>query len=272
MTVFISSDIEGTAGVVSRSQLHGESGYKEACILMTEEVNAAISGAIAEGAEKIVVCDAHWQMRNIDPEKLHTAATLIQGDPRPLGMMQGIDETFGAVFFTGYHAMAGTQEAVVDHTYISGTMIQNVRYNGTAVGECTINGLLSAYYHVPVVLVTGDDKAASQAELSFPGITSVVVKEGIGRLCGNSLHPRISRERIEKGAREAIRNLSDVQPPGLPDKFSVEVDFTYTTLADVCAIVPTVRRSGPRSVSFTCSDYLETYRTLLTLFRICESV
>ena len=88
MNVFISSDIEGTAGVVSRSQLHGESAYKEACMLMTKEVNAAITGAIAEGAGKIVVCDSHWQMRNIDPEILHSAATLIQGDPRPLGMMQ----------------------------------------------------------------------------------------------------------------------------------------------------------------------------------------
>jgi D-amino peptidase len=272
MKLFISSDIEGTAGVVDRSQLHGESGYVEASKLMANEINAAIRGAVSEGIQEIVVCDSHWKMRNVDPLLLEPVAALIQGDPRPLGMMQGIDDSYDAVFFTGYHAMAGTQGAVVDHTYYSGTLIQNVKYNGKSVGETTINGLLAAYHSVPVVLLTGDDKVTQEAQRFFPGIVTVVVKQGITRLCGKSLHPTLACKKIEEGAREAIKRAQSIKPPKIPDQLDVEVDFTYTTLADVSEIIPTTRRTGPRSICFGSSDYLSAFKTLQAVFRICESV
>ena len=118
MRVYISVDMEGVAGVVHEDQTnpleprvaHEYARFRK---LMTLEANAAIEGAVAGGATRIVVNDAHWVMRNLLIEELHEAAELVSGDPKPLSMMQGIDEGFDAVFFLGYHAMAGTAGAVL---------------------------------------------------------------------------------------------------------------------------------------------------------------
>lgn len=274
MRIFISADMEGTAGVVQRAQVLGdrERGYKEACSLMTNEVNAAIRGAVSEGVEEIVVCDAHWRMTNIDPNDLHPQAYLIQGDPAPLSMMQGLDENFDAVFLTGYHAMAGTQEAAIDHSYAPATIIQNIKFNGERVDESVINGFLAAYYHIPVVLLTGDDKACAEAESSFPGIVCVVVKEGVTRCCSRSLHPSLACDKIEAGTREAIKRIPIIKPPELPDKIRIEVDFTDTAFADINELIPTIYRTGPRSIVFDSCDYLVAFKTLQAVLRICDSI
>ncbi|TMI77011.1 MAG: hypothetical protein E6H04_14555, partial [Bacillati bacterium ANGP1] len=120
MKVFISADMEGTAGVTDWDQvMPDQPDYARFRRLMTEEVNAAILGALEGGAKEIVVNDSHNTMRNLLIEELHPLAQLISGSPKPYSMMQGIDNTFDAVFFTGYHAAAGTQNGILDHTYSS---------------------------------------------------------------------------------------------------------------------------------------------------------
>jgi D-amino peptidase len=239
---------------------------------MTNEVNAAIRGAVSEGVKEIVVCDAHWKMTNIDPNNLHPQAYLIQGDPAPLSMMQGLDESFNAVFLTGYHAMAGTQGAAIDHSYAPHTIIQNVRFNGERVDESVINGFLAAYYRIPVVLLTGDDKICAEVGSSFPGIVTVAVKEGITRCCSKSLHPSQAWGKIEAGAREAIKKIPVIKPPELPDKIRIEVDFTDTAFADLSELIPTTYRTAPRSIAFDSYDYLVGFKTLQAVLRICDSV
>ena len=138
MRVYISVDMEGVAGVVHEDQTNpidprcaGE--YGRFRRLMTAEANAAVEGALAAGATRVVVNDSHWEMRNLLAEELHPAAELVSGSTKPRSMLEGIDAGFDAACFIGYHAQAGTAHAILDHTYTD--RIFQVRLNGVAVGD-----------------------------------------------------------------------------------------------------------------------------------------
>ena len=155
MNVLISVDMEGISGVVTgdhTSSKHKE--YERFRKLMTAEANAAIKGALAGGATRVVVNDSHGGGANILIEELNPAAELISGSPKPFGMMQGIGPDVGVVFFVGYHGASGTGAAVLEHTW-SGRVVE-ARLNGQMVGETGLNAALAGAYGAPVVLVTGD--------------------------------------------------------------------------------------------------------------------
>src|SRR3989449_10698866 len=142
MRTYISIDMEGIAGVVHESQTDptnpaAAAEYGRFHRLMTSEANAAVEGAVAAGAPRVLVNDSHWFMRNLVVEELHQAAELLSGDPKPHSMVQGIDGGFDAALFIGYHARAGTRNAILDHTYAD--RIHEVRLNGRPVGELGIN-------------------------------------------------------------------------------------------------------------------------------------
>src|SRR3979490_505265 len=157
MRVYISVDMEGIAGVVHESQPHPATpappafagDYGRFRRLMTAEANAAVEGALAAGATRVLVNDSHWFMRNLLAEELHQAAELMSGDPKPRSMMQGIDGGggFDAALFIGYHARAGTRNAILDHTYAD--RIHDVRLNGKPVGELGLNAALAGGHGVP---------------------------------------------------------------------------------------------------------------------------
>ncbi len=167
MRIYISVDMEGIAGVVHEDQTNpidprcaGE--YNRFRALMTAEANAAIEGALAGGATAVLVNDSHWLMRNLLAEQLHPSAQLVSGGPKTWSMMEGIESGHDGAFFIGYHARAGTQNAILDHTYTD--RILDVRVNGTSLGELGLNALLAGTYNVPVALVSGDQALASEAE------------------------------------------------------------------------------------------------------------
>src|SRR5437867_2210490 len=179
--VFISIDMEGIAGIAHLRQVwRGSDDFPAARKLMTEEANAAVAGAFDGGATSVVVNDSHGDMYNLLPETLDPRAELIIGSPKTLSMMQGFGPDFDVALFIGYHASAGTEAAVLDHTY-SGRLLYEVRLNGEAVGEAELNAALAGTYGVPVGLVTGDDKACSQAAKRLPGVRTIMVKEAYGR-------------------------------------------------------------------------------------------
>jgi D-amino peptidase len=168
MRVYVSVDMEGIAGVVHESQTDPTnpvfaSEYGRFRRLMTAEANAAVDGALAAGATKIVVNDSHWFMRNLLAEELNPAAELVSGDPKPRSMVQGIEASFDAALFIGYHARAGTGNAILDHTYAD--RIHEVRLNGKPVGELGINAAFAGIHGVPVALVSGDAALASPITL-----------------------------------------------------------------------------------------------------------
>src|SRR5262249_6270566 len=180
MKVFISADMEGTAGVTDWDQvLPQHPAYARFRRLMTEEVNAAILGALEAGAKEIVVNDSHNTMRNLLIEELHPQAQLMSGAPKPHSMMQGIDASFDLVFFTGYHAAAGTQNAILDHSY-SSLLVRQIKLGNLVVGEAGLNAGLAGHFKVPVALVTGDATAVAQAKKLLPQAEAVAVKEAVG--------------------------------------------------------------------------------------------
>ena len=274
MKVLISADMEGTCGVVSWVHVAPpESGeepanqteYERARKRMTAEVNAAIDGALAGGAEEVVVNDSHDGMRNLIPEELHPACRFISGNDKPLGMVQGVDlEGIGALFYTGYHAKAGTPNAPLAHTW-SG-WLNDVRFDGRSVGEWGINAATAGYWGVPVALVTGDDKAVAQTrEFCGEGVVGVVVKEGLSTFAALHLHPTKAQQLIRAGAEEATRRAKELKPYALPRGCRVELEFEHQARADQACYVPRVERAGERAVAFVPEhglDFILTFRAI----------
>jgi D-amino peptidase len=269
LKVFISVDMEGVSGVVTGDQTGaGGADYNRFRRLMTEETNAAIDGAMDAGATEIIVNDSHGSMRNLLIEELRAPAELISSNIKPMGMAQGLDHTFDAVIFIGYHAKAGSDTGVLAHTG-SGT-IGDLRINNRSVGEGGMNIYAAGACGVPVVMITGDQVAIAQARELVPNIEGVQVKEAIGTLAARSLRPEEARRRIREATTRALKRRSEIQPvrPSTPTTF--EVTFTQTTLAAVAAEIPTVRRINEHTVSFQAADYLQGYRLFRVLYKYLQ--
>ncbi|AZR73270.1 peptidase M55 [Anoxybacter fermentans] len=260
MKILISADMEGITGIVSVDQVSqkGED-YERARLLMTREVNAAIRGALAGGATEVIVNDSHAAMRNIILEELHPEAQLITGSPKPLSMMQGIDETVDAVFFIGYHARKGTANAILDHTY-SGRCVAEYTVNGMKLGETGQNALIAGAYGVPVVLVTGDTQVTREARELLGNIETVAVKDSITRYSAKTLHPEKAHTLIEEAAKKAVQRIGEIKPFTLEGPYTIEIELMCTSMADMAELIPGVERIAPRVVRFTHSDYITAYK------------
>jgi D-amino peptidase len=262
LKVFISSDLEGTAGIVAWDQTNpSDKSYDHAVALMLGEVNAAIEGALAAGATDIVVCDSHNSMRNLEPMGLHPAALLNQGGGKPLSMMQGIDDSFDAVFLTGYHAQVG-EAGVLNHTYW-GSVVSGVRLNGQAVGETGINAAVAGYFGVPVALVTGDSVLAREAEELLGNVETAAVKTPTGRFSATAVHPTVARERIRDAAARAVIRASDMEPFSLETPVTLEMSVLQSSQMDRIALIPGVDRITQRTMRFTHDDYITVFKCFL---------
>jgi D-amino peptidase len=270
MKVYISVDIEGVAGIIDRIQgsVDGGHAFELGRALMMGETNAAIEGALQAGATEIVVNDSHAGMRNLLPTQLHPKATLIQGRIKHLFMVEGLDDSFDAVFMVGYHAPAGVRDGVLNHAFHP----YELRYNGTVWSEIGLTASVAGHYGVPVALVTGDDAAIRDAEALLPPHVGVSVKRGISRLGGESVHPEVARERIREGARQAIERLAEFEPLKVTTPVEIEMDLYHSPQADITALIPTVERIGDRTVRFESPDALRAYQTFLATYYIIRDL
>jgi D-amino peptidase len=278
MKVLISADMEGTCGVVSWVQVmppeivgpgrqSSTVEYERARLRMTKEVNAAIAGALAGGADEVIVNESHDGMRNLIPEELHPDIRFITGSDKKFSMMQGIEEPdVAAVFFTGYHARAGTPAAPLAHSFTG--WVQDIRVDGVSLGEYGMNALVAGHFGVPVALVTGDDKAVAQTrELLGESVVGVEVKQGYSTTSAIHLHPVRAQELIRDGAERAVKNLSSLSPYRLSDGATVEVELDHQSKADAANRIPGVERSGWRTCSYQPKDGEElmiVFRAILT--------
>jgi D-amino peptidase len=256
LKVFISVDMEGISGLVSWDET-GEKGadYQLFRRIMTEETNAAVEGALESGATEIVVRDAHGSGRNILPDLLNPEAKLIRDwSGGPLDMMEGIDKTFDAAIMVGYHAQAGTPDAILKHTMNLATF--DMKLNGKPVPEAGLNAAIAGYFGVPVVLVTGDLAFTVQAKELLGDVSTVAVKEGIGK-AGKMIHPEKTRKMIKAATVEALRNLARYKPFKLTSPVTMELTFTGEDLVAKPALYPGAKRTGDRSVAFTHNDLME---------------
>jgi D-amino peptidase len=272
MRVYISVDMEGVAGVVHENQTDptdprhaGE--YNRFRRLMTGEANAAIEGALAAGATRVLVNDSHWLMRNLLAEELHPAAELLSGGPKLRSMVEGVDLGFDAAMFVGYHAMAGTMHAVIDHTY-SG-LVHQVWLNGEAVGELGINAAFAGVHGVPVAMVSGDQALAAEARaLLGAGVETVIVKQAVGRFAARSVSPVESCRRIREGATTALRRQH--APLVLERPIRLKVELALTHMADMAELVPGAIRTGGRTLEYVHEDYGEVFRAWRAVYNLAS--
>ncbi|TYP53309.1 M55 family metallopeptidase [Thermosediminibacter litoriperuensis] len=271
MKIYISADMEGISGVVSLAHVEPGSGeYERFRRLMTREVNAVVEAAFEFGASEVVVNDSHNNMDNILVEELHPRTSLISGSPKPLSMMQGIDGSFDAVFFIGYHARAGSSEAIMDHTYTGRVMCAKI--NGKSMSEAGLNGRLAGYYGVPVVLVTGDQNAVKCAREELDDPVGVVVKEAVTRYSARVYPFDVVKERIREGVRQALEDVSRFRPTVEEGIVELEVTFNQSILADMALLIPGMTKKDARTVVYTAADYLEAYKAFRAALAINSGI
>ena len=254
--VFISVDMEGITGVthwedVSRSGKDYDLFRK----IMTQEASAAVEGALAAGATEVWVRDSHGSARNILPELLNKEAKLLRNwSGGPQSMVEGIDETFDAVVFIGYHAKAGTADALLEHTMTGG--ITDVSVNGVSLPEAGINALMAGFHDVPVVFVAGDDAICQQVKSLFGNVETVAVKKGIGGAALN-LHPEISQDKIRAGVEKALRNVEQYKPYKLSPPYKLVVKLKNEEDVYGAALYPGAKRTGDWEVTYESDDLMD---------------
>ena len=269
MKVYISIDIEGISGVVKPEQgTPGNPDYERARLLMTQEANAAILGARAAGATAVVVNDSHGDMSNLIIEELDAWADVIFGSPKPFSMMQGLDETFGVALLIGYHARAGTPNAILDHTY-SGKHVANVELNGRPMGEIGLNAALAGCYGVPVGLVTGDQAATDEASsLLGRNLQTVTVKHAVGHQAAICLHPEEVQSMIRQAAEQALNTT--VAPFKLESPVVLRLQLKSSLMADYACLIPGTRRLDGYTVEYAHEDYLTVYKVFRAMIELAQ--
>jgi len=258
--VFVISDMEGVAGIVKWEQTSGgDPMYEEGRRLYTEEINAAVRGAKAAGATEIVVMDCHgagqgWTFNSLVPDLLDPACEFVvqqEWTEYTSFLESGCD----AALFVGMHAMNGAPRGVLNHT-VSGQEWQNLWFNHTLVGETGINAALCGTWNCPVLLVTGDRATCDEGRaLLGDGLTTVAVKEGIGRFGARQIPPLRAREMIEEGAKRALTDVGAVKPydPGSP--CTIEVEYKVTEAVDKLRRAPAVEIVDDRRIRSTADTW-----------------
>jgi len=262
LRVFISADLEGVAGAVTPEQL-GPGGfeYNRFREFMTREVLAAIEGAREAGATSFVVADAHGNGQNLLIELFPDDVRIIRAWPRPLGMMEGIDESFDAAFFIGYHAAATNPEGVRAHTFSSANYAAVV-LNGRPVPEGGVNAAVAGHFGVPVALVTGDDATVAEMVELLGDVEGVAVKEALGFHSARTMTPGAAQRAIREGARRSLERLGDFRPHVLDGPPVLELTFKSYRPAEVLAYLPIVERPAARTIRYEAPDMVELSRFL----------
>ena len=261
LKVFISVDMEGITGVVNWEDVRRDGkdyGYFRE--VMTKETNAAIEGAIEAGAKEIIVRDSHGSARNLLPEMLNKNSKLIRDwSGGFMSMMEWINETFDAVVFVGYHAKAGTPNAILEHTMSSKNII-DVAINNVSMPEAGLNALIAGHYDVPVVFVAGEKALCDQAKNLFGEVTTFAVKEGLGNAALN-FHPEVSREKIRAGVKDALLNLSKFKPYKLEEPYTLVVKYKNEEIVNDKSLQPGVQRTGDWELTYKSDDILDIIKT-----------
>jgi D-amino peptidase len=272
MKIVISADMEGATGVTWPADVKpGTEQWQRFRVMLTSDVNAAVAGFYDAGATAVVINEAHATMRNLLLEKLDPRAVMITGRHKDLGMLEGVQHgDVDGVAFVGYHAGAGA-EGVLAHTYLPNS-ITGVRVNGAPASEGRMNALVSEEFGVPVILVTGDDRTCADAATYAPQAQTAAVKQCVTRYSALCPPPEVTAEAIRPAAAKAMTLAGRRQPEPAapresagdntqdPAKFVVEVEVDAAQLAQAAAIIPAVRRTGDRTVTYSSSSALEMMR------------
>lgn len=257
LKIYISADMEGVVGVVSGEQL-GPQGFEYARFreFMTQEVNAAIQGAMAAGASEIVVSDSHGNGQNLLIEKLPNTVLVVRSWPRPLGMMQGIDETFDGAIFIGYHTATTNLEGVRAHT-LSSARLADVRLKGVSVSEAGLNAAIAGHFNVPIIMVSGDDAVVKETTALLGNIEGAVVKWASGFHSAKTMTPEASYQLIREKAQRAVSRIREFKPYKLTAPIELDVRFKNYRPSEVLSYLSIVQRTDAHSIRFVGKDIIE---------------
>lgn len=260
MNVYILADMEGITGICLEDHTSaGTPEYEQARKWMTQDVNAAVEGALAGGAKRVVVLDGHGanHFYNLVYEDLHPGAEYIVGRPRPWYVTQ-LDESFDCMFLVGLHAMSGTPNAVLEHTWSTQSWYR-CRLNGIETGEIGLMAAYAGHFGIPVAFVTGDKATCREAQ-TFLGddITTVCVKEGLGRYTAVMRPFGPARDDIRKGASEALARLADRKPYLVDIPVNLEIDYIRVSHVDGIRLYSGMERVAPRTIRYSGPDVAST--------------
>ena len=270
LKVFISVDLEGVTGTIQPSQL-GPTGfeYSRAREWMTGELLAAIEGARAAGATEIIAADSHGNAQSLLIDRLPDDIRVVRGFPRPLGMMEGIDETFQAAIFIGYHSSEYTVDSVRSHTFSSARLL-GVKINGMEVSEGIFNALLAGHFSVPVAFISGDRAAVEQLQGVVGQAGGAIVKEGLGYHSALTVTPARGQAMIRAGVEEALGRLPVMTPYRAPTPIALEVGFKLTLDAEQAAFVPGLERLDAHTVGGEFPNMVVVSRLMRVLTNMAE--
>lgn len=260
--IFISVDMEGITGVVTGEQL-GPTGFEYPRFreFMTADALAAIQGAREGGATEFVVADSHGNMQNLLIDRFSPEVTIIRGSPRPLGMMEGIDSSFSAVIFIGYHSATTNPKGVRAHTMSSATFAA-VELNGVPIAESAMNAAVAGAFGVPVVMVSGDESAVGEVRQLLGDVEGAVVKRSIGFHAAATMTPEAGQALIRARAKAAIGRLKDFKAYLIRGPVTVDLTYKNYTPAEAMALLPGVERRTAHQVRYLARSIVEASRFL----------
>ena len=260
--IYISADMEGVVGVVTGEQL-GPQGFEYARFreFMTQEVNAAIEGAMAGGATHFVISDSHGNGQNLLIEKLPRHVWVVRSWPRPLGMMQGINERFAGAMFIGYHTGTTNLQGVRAHT-LSSARLTDVRLKGVSVSEAGLNAAIAGHFNVPIIMVSGDDAVVKETTALLGNIEGAIVKYSSGFHSARTMTPEAAYQTIRETAQRAVRRIADFKPYKLATPIQLDVSFKNYRPSEVLSYLPIVERTDAHSIRFVGKDMIEVSKFL----------
>jgi D-amino peptidase len=257
LKVYISVDMEGIAGVVTGDQL-GPSGfeYQRFREFMTAEALAAVQAAKEAGATEILVSDSHGNGENLLIEKFPLDVRIIRSWPRRYSMMAGIDSTFDAVIFIGYHSSTNNPQGVRAHTFSSATLTR-VAVNGKELTEGAWNAAIAGQFGVPVVMISGDDAAIAEVRLVVGNIEGAEVKKSLGFHSASTLTPQAAQQLIAQKVKTSLGRLREFKPFTVASPVTLDVSFKHYLPSEVLSYLRGVERLDAHSIRYRARDMLE---------------
>lgn len=257
LKIYISVDMEGVAGVVTADQL-GPGGfeYERFRHFMTNETLAAINAARGAGATEFVVSDSHGNGESLLIDEFPKDVQIVRSWPRHGGMMAGLDSSFDAALFVGYHASTTNMRGVRAHTF-SSAHLTRVSLNGSAVTEGEFNAAFAGALGVPVIFASGDDAAMEELKSRLGNIETAETKKNLSFHSAETLTPEASCERIGAGVKAALARLHDFKPYAIKTPVTLEISFKNYTPAQMLSYLRSVQRVDSHTIRFVGKDMAE---------------
>ena len=265
LKIFISVDMEGIGGIGTGKMVSGNGkDYALGRKLMTEEVNTVVKAIFEHGPAEILVNDSHGDMQNLLHTELDERVTYIQGNIKPFGMVQGLDSSFDAAIFLGYHTKAGDMNGFLAHTG-SGS-VKGLWLNDLEVGEGGMNAAYAGELGVPIILAAGDSALTEEIK-QLIGTETVSTKKAISPQVAKLIHPEVVRSRLSAAIKKQLQNLTDARPFSVGKPVRIRMRFATTTRADVLQAIPGMRRVDGFSVAYTAEDMVQAYKLIRLMYK-----